>query len=288
MQVTSSVRQPLVTGGKTYHDVTHDVSRQVEGKPSLAWFLAFLTAAGVLALGSIALIATLWEGIGMWGLNKTIGWAWDITNFVWWVGIGHAGTLISAVLLLFRQKWRTSINRCNAIPPNTLKKIGTRTAAGNSMVTTYASSTMPTGWCMGSQANKSHSGMRVTCTWIIPNAIEGTRLATSGRIVPATKTGAMSHRVAALHNTATAPCVSKSATHHHSSRRPGKTSRKQAHRQHQCDHAEYTFGLPPRMIDSLGSHNGGIFSPKMANYRHRIPQRQPLTRSENRYTNNRF
>jgi Ni/Fe-hydrogenase subunit HybB-like protein len=111
MQVTSSVRQPLVTGGKTYHDVTHDVCRQVEGKPSMLWFLAFLTAAGVLALGSIALIATLWEGIGMWGLNKTVGWAWDITNFVWWVGIGHAGTLISAVLLLFRQKWRTSINR---------------------------------------------------------------------------------------------------------------------------------------------------------------------------------
>jgi Ni/Fe-hydrogenase subunit HybB-like protein len=111
MQVTSSVRDPLVTGGKTYHDVTHDVCRQVEGKPSLGWFLAFLTAAGVLALGSIAIIATLWEGIGMWGLNKTVGWAWDITNFVWWVGIGHAGTLISAVLLLFRQKWRTSINR---------------------------------------------------------------------------------------------------------------------------------------------------------------------------------
>jgi molybdopterin-containing oxidoreductase family membrane subunit len=111
MQVTSSVRQPLVTGGKTYHDVTYDVSRQVEGKPSKLWFLAFLTAVGVLALGSTALLATLWEGIGMWGLNKTVGWAWDITNFVWWVGIGHAGTLISAVLLLFRQKWRTSINR---------------------------------------------------------------------------------------------------------------------------------------------------------------------------------
>jgi molybdopterin-containing oxidoreductase family membrane subunit len=111
MQVTSSVRDPLITGGKTYHDVTHDVCRQVENKPSVAWYLAFLTAAGVLALGSIAIVATLWEGIGMWGLNKTVGWAWDITNFVWWVGIGHAGTLISAVLLLFRQKWRTSINR---------------------------------------------------------------------------------------------------------------------------------------------------------------------------------
>jgi hypothetical protein len=48
---------------------------------------------------------------GTWGLNKTVGWAWDITNFVWWVGIGHAGTLISAVLLLFRQRWRMAINR---------------------------------------------------------------------------------------------------------------------------------------------------------------------------------
>ncbi|GAA0879747.1 polysulfide reductase NrfD [Algoriphagus jejuensis] len=111
MQVTSSVRDPLVTGGKTYHDVTQDVSRHVEAKPNIRWFLAFLTSAGVLALGSIAVVATVWEGIGMWGLNKTVGWAWDITNFVWWVGIGHAGTLISAVLLLFRQKWRTSINR---------------------------------------------------------------------------------------------------------------------------------------------------------------------------------
>jgi len=53
----------------------------------------------------------LGTGIGTWGLNKTVDWAWDITNFVWWVGIGHAGTLISAVLLLFRQKWRMAINR---------------------------------------------------------------------------------------------------------------------------------------------------------------------------------
>ncbi|MCH7399725.1 polysulfide reductase NrfD [Belliella sp. R4-6] len=111
MQVTSSVREPLITGGKTLKDVTHDVSRQVEGKPTLGWILGLLVAVGTLLLGSLALVATLWEGIGMWGLNKTIGWAWDITNFVWWVGIGHAGTLISAVLLLFRQKWRMAINR---------------------------------------------------------------------------------------------------------------------------------------------------------------------------------
>ncbi|MBD3626603.1 MULTISPECIES: NrfD/PsrC family molybdoenzyme membrane anchor subunit [Cyclobacterium] len=111
MQVTSPVREPLVTGGKTYKDVTNDIARQVEGKPTVGWLLGLAVSLGTLLIGSLALVATLWEGIGMWGLNKTVGWAWDITNFVWWVGIGHAGTLISAVLLLFRQKWRTSINR---------------------------------------------------------------------------------------------------------------------------------------------------------------------------------
>ena len=58
-----------------------------------------------------AIWVTLRDGIGAWGLNKSVGWAWDITNFVWWIGIGHAGTLISAVLLLFRQQWRVAINR---------------------------------------------------------------------------------------------------------------------------------------------------------------------------------
>jgi molybdopterin-containing oxidoreductase family membrane subunit len=59
----------------------------------------------------VSLFWTLWTGIGVWNVNKTVFWGWDITNFVWWVGIGHAGTLISAILLLFRQKWRMSINR---------------------------------------------------------------------------------------------------------------------------------------------------------------------------------
>ncbi|MDN5211130.1 polysulfide reductase NrfD [Fulvivirgaceae bacterium BMA12] len=111
MSVTASVRKPLITGGKTAHDVTEDICRQVEGKPSKLWFTAMAISLGALAVGGYALIMTLWHGIGMWGLNKTVGWAWDITNFVWWVGIGHAGTLISAILLLFRQKWRMSINR---------------------------------------------------------------------------------------------------------------------------------------------------------------------------------
>jgi Ni/Fe-hydrogenase subunit HybB-like protein len=111
MHVTSPVRPPLVTGGKTYADVTEDICRQVEGKPTKPWKIAFTASILVLLYGTYCLAWTWWEGLGVWGLNKTVGWAWDITNFVWWVGIGHAGTLISAILLLFRQKWRTSINR---------------------------------------------------------------------------------------------------------------------------------------------------------------------------------
>jgi len=111
MEVVSTVRPPLVTGGKTASDVTNDICRQVEGKPSKSWLMGMAISLTALAIGLYATIVLLWEGIGVWGLNKTVGWAWDITNFVWWVGIGHAGTLISAILLLFRQKWRMSINR---------------------------------------------------------------------------------------------------------------------------------------------------------------------------------
>lgn len=111
MNVTSHVRPALVTGGKTLHDVTVDISRHVESKPNKKWIAAFAFSVLLLSYGLYNVYRTLWYGIGEWGLNKTVGWAWDITNFVWWVGIGHAGTLISAILLLFRQKWRTSINR---------------------------------------------------------------------------------------------------------------------------------------------------------------------------------
>ncbi|MEQ8424184.1 MAG: hydrogenase, partial [Cyclobacteriaceae bacterium] len=111
MQVSSSLRESLITGGKTVGDVSEDISRQVEGKPTPLWWSAFGISLVLLGFGVYTMSMTLWNGIGMWGLNKTVGWAWDITNFVWWVGIGHAGTLISAILLLFRQKWRMSINR---------------------------------------------------------------------------------------------------------------------------------------------------------------------------------
>ena len=111
MQIISDVREPLVTGDKTYHDITKDIAGRVEDNPAPLWWGAFAFALVLLISGGAFLGDMLWNGIGRWGLNKTVQWAWDITNFVWWVGIGHAGTLISAVLLLFRQKWRTAINR---------------------------------------------------------------------------------------------------------------------------------------------------------------------------------
>ncbi|KAB2918004.1 MAG: hydrogenase [Bacteroidetes bacterium] len=107
----SPIREPLVTGGKTVADVTRDICRPMENKPTKAWWIGFIISVFCLGL----LLWNLWtsstQGLGLWGINKTVGWAWDITNFVFWVGIGHAGTLISAILLLFRQKWRMSINR---------------------------------------------------------------------------------------------------------------------------------------------------------------------------------
>ncbi len=111
MSYESPLREPLVTGGKTYADVTRDILRPMENKASKGWWIGFTISAIVLGIWIAASTYTFLTGLGVWGLNKTVGWAFDITNFVFWVGIGHAGTLISAVLLLFRQKWRMSINR---------------------------------------------------------------------------------------------------------------------------------------------------------------------------------
>ncbi len=110
--VDSLIREPLILGkDKTYGQITTDIVRNTEGKPPREWWIAFGIALVGLMLYVVAVSWTIFKGIGVWGLQKTVNWAWDITNFVWWVGIGHAGTLISAVLLLFRQKWRTGINR---------------------------------------------------------------------------------------------------------------------------------------------------------------------------------
>src|SRR5690554_4681604 len=108
----SILREPLITGKDiTYAKVTNDILVPVENKANKAWWIGFTMAALGALLWVFSVGYTFWTGIGAWGLNKTVGWAWDITDFVWWVGIGHAGTLISAVLLLFRQNWRNSINR---------------------------------------------------------------------------------------------------------------------------------------------------------------------------------
>ena len=96
---------------KSYHTISEDIARPIEGRASRAWWIAFGITLFATLWGVWAIWVTLRDGIGAWGLNKNVGWAWDITNFVWWIGIGHAGTLISAVLLLFRQQWRVAINR---------------------------------------------------------------------------------------------------------------------------------------------------------------------------------
>ena len=111
MQRESAIREPLILGHKTYKDITDDVVSPITGSAPLGWKILITISSIVALYGVGSILYLLGTGIGVWGLNKTVGWAWDITNFVWWVGIGHAGTLISAVLLLFRQKWRMAINR---------------------------------------------------------------------------------------------------------------------------------------------------------------------------------
>src|SRR5207302_1963772 len=91
--------------------ITEDIARPLEARPGKGWWACFAFAFAGLMLFGLAVSRTFMKGIGLWGLNNSVGWAFDITNFVFWVGIGHAGTLISAILLLVRQQWRTSINR---------------------------------------------------------------------------------------------------------------------------------------------------------------------------------
>lgn len=105
------IDKPLIAGNPSFHNITEKVSSISEGKTKREWFLAFGIALSVLFLLIGVVSYLVWEGIGIWGLNNPVAWGWAIVNFVFWVGIGHAGTLISAILLLFRQKWRTSINR---------------------------------------------------------------------------------------------------------------------------------------------------------------------------------
>ena len=102
---------PLIGGHKTPRDVTADIAAPIGRRPSALWWTGFAFSFALMCVGIAAETYQIKTGIGTWGLNKTIGWAFDITNFVFWIGIGHAGTLISAILFLLNQKWRTSVNR---------------------------------------------------------------------------------------------------------------------------------------------------------------------------------
>jgi len=104
-------REPLVLNNRSYSWITNRICGIIENKQPGLWWLLFIPSVmltGVMVFGFVYLIST---GVGVWGQQQPVAWAWDITNFVFWIGIGHAGTLISAILFLTRQKWRTSVNR---------------------------------------------------------------------------------------------------------------------------------------------------------------------------------
>jgi Ni/Fe-hydrogenase subunit HybB-like protein len=104
--------QPVIDPGLTFASVTDKISSIVlKRRTSLAWFFGFAISFALFQLMLLAITNLVFVGIGLWGVNIPVAWGIDILNFVWWIGIGHAGTLISAILLLLRQTWRTSINR---------------------------------------------------------------------------------------------------------------------------------------------------------------------------------
>ncbi len=104
-------REPLVLNQRSLGWISDRVASIVEGPTPKWWWPAFIISASVAGMMFAMIGYLISTGVGVWGLNQPAGWAWDITNFVFWIGIGHAGTLISAILFLLRQKWRTSINR---------------------------------------------------------------------------------------------------------------------------------------------------------------------------------
>jgi len=104
-------RQPLILNKRPLGWLSDQISGVAEGKTPKWWWIAFVPSF-IIFLVCFAMVTYLMAtGVGVWGLMVPVAWAWDITNFVFWIGIGHAGTLISAILFLLRQKWRTSINR---------------------------------------------------------------------------------------------------------------------------------------------------------------------------------
>src|SRR6202035_5439698 len=104
-------RPPVVAPGYTSATVTDKISSVVLRKMPRWWYLAFAISFLFMMMFLTSVTWLFWRGVGIWGVNQPVGWGFAIVNFVWWIGIGHAGTLISAILLLLRQQWRTSINR---------------------------------------------------------------------------------------------------------------------------------------------------------------------------------
>lgn len=104
-------RPPVVAPGHTPATVTDKISSVVLERTPKWWYAAFAVSFFLLMIFMMAVTKLFLTGVGIWGINQPAGWGFDIINFVWWIGIGHAGTLISAILLLLRQEWRTSINR---------------------------------------------------------------------------------------------------------------------------------------------------------------------------------
>jgi len=105
------IRGALVEGNKTLGQISTDILSPMDKRPGIWWFIGMGLATIATFWGLYAMYYTIRFGIGTWGVNNSVGWGWAIINFVWWIGIGHAGTAFSIFLLILRQKWRTSINR---------------------------------------------------------------------------------------------------------------------------------------------------------------------------------
>jgi len=107
----SKIRGPLIEGNKSLGQITREVVAPLETKSGRWWTVALGLSSLATIYGIYAVYITIYKGIGTWGVNNSVGWGWEIINFVWWIGIGHAGTAFSIFLLILRQRWRTSINR---------------------------------------------------------------------------------------------------------------------------------------------------------------------------------
>ena len=111
MNIDYSKELPLIQGRLSLGEIEDLIAKPMSEKPTKKYFFALSITLSLLMIGAVSLGLTFYYGIGLWGNNQPVGWAFDIVNFVFWVGIGHAGTLISAILFLLRQKWRTAIAR---------------------------------------------------------------------------------------------------------------------------------------------------------------------------------